>query len=725
LDWNLRTDLPPALGPGQISALIEIIPDNILLTDFQGQVLGCNQRFLDLLGYGRGEMLRLSLADLIHPEDLALRPVKFKELREGQTCVAERRFKRRDGNYVPVEISARAIDPGSIMGVVRDITPRRKADEALKESLDRFRLFDSLTEETILVHDQGIIVDVNRALADKLGYEIHEVIGKNLSEFTDKASLEKSQAFIKKGYPEGFYEISAKKKDGSALPLLVHGVDFEHRGRKLRASSGWDLTEIKRAQDQLRRTEENFRALIDSAPDAILVQREGKVVYANRGCRDLLGYGEKDGLVGKGALDIVHPDDRATVRHRIQVLIEGGRTQPAEIRLLRKDGSQALVESSSIGLEFGGGPATLVILRDLTERAKAEIALRESEERFKRFAEVTKEGIFIHEKGRILDVNQTLLDMLGRSLAEIVGTDGLFLLDEESGVRMRRMIAEGYPDIPYELMVRRKDGSIFPAEFHGRGFQYKGKDLRVVSVWDITDRNAASEKLMRYERLAAVGELAAGLAHEIRNPLAVISAAAQYVEKKTGEQSGLTDYLKDIRKQCQRLDTLIFDILDYSGRGSVGEVREVEMRSLLNEALNLAQSQMGPIHQKVLVEWKMSLDLPRVSLNAQRIQRVFINLILNSYQALGEGGGTLWISCALDGKGFLAVRVEDDGPGIPDKDLPRLFEPFFTSKKAGSGLGLPICKRIVEEHNGEIRVGKREPRGASFLVRIPVKGGKS
>jgi two-component system sensor histidine kinase HydH len=242
-------------------------------------------------------------------------------------------------------------------------------------------------------------------------------------------------------------------------------------------------------------------------------------------------------------------------------------------------------------------------------------------------------------------------------------------------------------------------------------------------VEDLTARKEAEQAARKYQRLALLGEMAAGLAHEIRNPAATISAQAQYLMKKMGK--GANPYrepLKDVLAQCERLETLVRDTMDYSPQKKFEEREEVPVKALLEKALKLAQTQFGPSHSRVKVKWAVAARLPALSVNRGRMERVFVNLILNAFQAMPRGGCLSLKSKRLDHR--ILLRVEDDGKGVAPADLSKLFEPFFTSRKTGSGLGLAICQKIVEEHGGEIKAENVKPKGAAFVVELPLPEGK-
>jgi signal transduction histidine kinase len=247
-----------------------------------------------------------------------------------------------------------------------------------------------------------------------------------------------------------------------------------------------------------------------------------------------------------------------------------------------------------------------------------------------------------------------------------------------------------------------------------------GQERLLALVRDITERKETQEALMKFERLSTIGEMAAGLAHEIRNPLASISTAAQLLKRRAQKDKDGEDPLADtILEQSNRLEQLVRDTMDYARSEKSASLEPFPLRPALESAVRLCQVQFGPSHSKVRVEWGWPKEDLRLTANPQRIQQVLINLILNAYQAMPEGG-TLRIGMEKVGD-RAHLRVEDSGPGIKDEDLRRLFEPFFTTKVGGSGLGLAISRRIAAQYGGKIRV-ERLSKGTAFILEIPLAG---
>jgi signal transduction histidine kinase len=238
----------------------------------------------------------------------------------------------------------------------------------------------------------------------------------------------------------------------------------------------------------------------------------------------------------------------------------------------------------------------------------------------------------------------------------------------------------------------------------------------VISLFDITERKNTEQVMLKLERLSTIGEMAAGMAHEIRNPLAAISMAAQLMKRKN--TPGTETFLQTILEQSARLEQLVKDTLDYARIEKGAAVPSLSLKSALESALRLSQIQIGPSQEKVRVEWVHAASGDYAArAQSQRVQQIFINLILNAYQAMAEGG-QLTLGLAEDGDKVL-VRIADTGPGLPKKDFQRIFEPFFTTKGTGSGLGLAISQRIAVQYGGRITAERLKPHGMAFTLELP------
>jgi PAS domain S-box-containing protein len=300
----------------------------------------------------------------------------------------------------------------------------------------------------------------------------------------------------------------------------------------------------------------------------------------------------------------------------------------------------------------------------------------------------------------------------GRSVLEVLHPESR----EMAIARIQQIMETGRTTDWVEQKLVRLNGEEFLAETKGIPFRYQGIPGVLTIVRDITERKKSHQTLLRYERLAAVGKVIAGIAHEIRNPLAVVSGMSHVLQQKFAGRPEFSEEVDAILLQTERLRLFMTDILDYS-RELLIKKNEVDPKALMEKSLKLVQTQVDPLQASIQVKWIWEINLPFLWADGERLEQILVNLILNAFQSMGRKGTIILSGQAREGWIFLGV--EDDGPGISEADLPRLFEPFFTTKKHGSGLGLPISKKIVEAHGGKIEVRRIQPHGTLFTLQLP------
>jgi two-component system sensor histidine kinase HydH len=250
--------------------------------------------------------------------------------------------------------------------------------------------------------------------------------------------------------------------------------------------------------------------------------------------------------------------------------------------------------------------------------------------------------------------------------------------------------------------------------------------LAGLGAWQIRTlrRNfALQQEAARQERLAALGGMAAVLAHEIRNPLGAIKGLAQFLDEKAAADSAQQEMTQTIAREATRLERLVSDLLTYT-RPRPPDRRPVDLAGVLSEVLGLLQPAADAAG--VTCRFDVAKEMPPIAADPDQLKQLFANLALNAVQAMPNGGQVTLSAAFTDGKGgtrrTVEVAVKDTGAGIPEADLPRIFEPFYTTRTKGTGLGLAICKQIVEAHGGTLRVARTGPDGTTILVTLPVEG---
>ncbi|MBE0480951.1 MAG: PAS domain S-box protein [Dehalococcoidia bacterium] len=367
------------------------------------------------------------------------------------------------------------------------------------------------------------------------------------------------------------------------------------------------------------------------------------------------------------------------------------------------------------------------------ERRRAEEALRQSEHNYRTLFESAIDGILAIdlETLRIVLANQTAARMYGfESSGEVIGLNPLDYVSPADKDRALRGLVEGPSSAPGEVgefQTRTRDGAELWVDIAGGPTQYRGKPVCMISIRDVNERKRAEREKKKMEhqlqlagRLAVVGELASGIAHELRNPLAAIQAYAEFqIARQDLEQDARGD-LEVIFKEAQRASRITGNLLSFAGRHKP-EKRLVSINDAIDKSLELHTYRLRVNNIDLVLE--LERDLPLVKADPHQIQQVFVNIISNAEQAMTDAHG----------KGRLTIRTEkaqdmvrilfiDDGPGMPEDDLQRIFDPFFTTKEAGrgTGLGLSICFGLVQEHGGRLYATSERGEGATFTVEVPV-----
>jgi PAS domain S-box-containing protein len=387
-----------------------------------------------------------------------------------------------------------------------------------------------------------------------------------------------------------------------------------------------------------------------------------------------------------------------------------------------KDGRWLVIELSSVShLQDPSLACVFTILNDVTNQSQLEKDAAASEAHYRALVENADDLLLCYDPKSGLRVeNPAALGRLGLPPIDLASSRALELIHPEdlpAAIHaVERALKEA--DRPQSVQVRLRGVDGRWHHFEGRGRGLSGHNSVLVTLRDVTDARAVQKQLVRYERLAAIGQTASGLAHEVRNPLAVVSATAEYLRGQSADRPSVQRDLDGILEAVDRIRSLVSDVLERSRDRELKPVA-VPADQLLDQACKAALLRYGPASERVQVLRSFGSPPPKLKVDLGQMDRVVTNLVLNALQAM-HGDGSLTLSAAVDGKQAV-LEVADNGPGIPEGDLPKVFEPFFTTKEQGSGLGLWICKTIVEEHGGLLEVRNLQPRGCAFSIRLPLE----
>ena len=436
---------------------------------------------------------------------------------------------------------------GISLGPYRDIFPLTSGfgNLLIAWGLFRFRLFDlipvareavieSMSDLVIVLDVNDRVVDINLAALKMIGRTAAEVIGQptlhvfsQWPELVDQyRNVEQAHAEVAADFPDGrrYFDLRlspVRDQSGQLIGRLVVSRDITEQKvteaalRRAQAELEQRIqertAELSNANAALEASERKHRALVENAVQGILIFKEGRIAFANPAMAQIADYTveELTALSPEQVVALIHPEDQALVSGRIRARLAG---EPAlaryEFRVVRKDQAVRWLETQAALIEYQGGTAIQTGVVDITERKRAEEALRESEERFRSLTEASFEGLMIHAGGVILDANQAFADLFGYPLSQLIGRNGpAFMLTPESQQAVREHMHTGTPGA-YEVTGIKKDGATFPAETQGRDIQYKSRRARVVAMRDITERKQAEAAVQRYaERMEILHEI--------------------------------------------------------------------------------------------------------------------------------------------------------------------------------------------------------------------------
>jgi len=637
-----------------------------------------------------------------------------------------------------------------IIHIATDITERNRAEDARRESEEKYR---TLTEQSlmgIVVLQDFRIVFANDAFAEISGYSVEEL--RSLPPAKVQAMIHpEDQALVWGRFHDRLagkavpphYEYHGIRKDGTVCLLEMHSNRIEYGGKLAIQGAIIDITDRKQAEETLRYREEHFQALIENSSDVItVIDSLGTVRYQSPNYKAVWGRAPT-GEIGRDMLKDVHPDEAALVSEKFDYLLKNPRgIVSINVRAQHTDGSWRTIEV--VGHNLLDNPVVcgiVVNFRDITKRKQAEEKLRQSEKRYRLIAENTRDVIITTDMNlRLTYVSPSIKYLTTRTAEEVMAMSLEELLTPASlEVATKAFVEEleiatRQPRDPtrsriLELEVMRQDGSTVWTEARTnflRGAEDQPVGLITV-LRDMTERRKAEEEKIELElkaqvasRLASVGEMVAGVAHEINNPLTVVTGYAPLLMDRKDIPADIQRDLALINDGAQRVAGIIRRLLAFS-RQTKPEQKLVGINELIEGALALRAYHL--ITSNIKLTTQLTPDLPPTVADPGQIQQVLLNLIVNAEteMKLAHGKGELTITTEKSDN-TIKISVKDDGPGIKPEIMDRIFDPFFTTRKVGqgTGLGLSLCYGIVAEHNGKIYTKSKPGKGATFIVELPI-----
>jgi PAS domain S-box-containing protein len=710
--------------------LFESSSEAIGMIGIDGRVIEMNRGFDALLGYARHEMTSIKAVPIfVYKSDEV--NILGRMLGNGEAFRDyEARLRRKDGSEIDCLIngSKQRDSDGKVVGlevIIRDVSERKKAEAAMAqlaavvESSDDGIVCDSLEDGSYLIWNKG---------EERLfGYTFEEVKHKKPGFLIppDMGAPDVAQRVARVARGETIRNIETRRmaKDGRILDVSITMCPVRDRTGKIVASMSItrDISERKKQERALRTAEEKYRRLFDNSMDALsLGAEDGKIIEANEEFLELFGYSREDLGTLYGEQLYEDPNDRLRSREELN---RKGSYRDKEVRLKKKDGTvfECLLAAAKLTDDQGAFLGYQGIYKDITERKKWERA----QAQLAAIVESSDDAITSFDMdGTILTWNKGAKKLYGYSAEEALGNKAFLnvpqgVADDRPGLFAR--LARGESIRNYETQRVRKDGqTIFISRTLSPIWDSEGKVVAICGIArDITEQKRSEERLRETSRLVAVGELAAGVAHEINNPLASVSGFAELMMMRDLPPDIARDVSR-IHSEAKRAATIVHNLLSFARHHEPAK-KSMSLKKVLDLALGLKAYDLRLNNIKVDVHYDPSI--PEFMADEHQLAQVFLNIITNAEQAImaSKGKGSITIESTRVGNN-VRVKVADDGPGIPKEDLSRIFDPFFTTKEVGSGtgLGLSMCYGLLKAHNGEIWAESEPGKGATFYLELPL-----
>jgi PAS domain S-box-containing protein len=732
--------------------LAESAQDFIYIFDRTFTISYVNDAVVRLVGRPKESIVGKNVSDFIPLSRIGLKDFDIFEAMKKKVLFPRQFNAQFPGgaiwlDTILVPINGSNGDITAILGISRDITEQKKATEALAEREKFLSDIFSSIQDGISILDKDLTVMRVNSIMEKWYSHAMPVAGKKCYEVyhsrTEPCHVCPSINAIRT--KKAAYEVVALHgKDGVVLgwqDLYAFPIFDEENGTvKGVIEYVRDITVRRQAEEKLRQSESLFRTLAETAGAGIFIVKNQKICYVNPLIEKATGYTRAE-LLTMNFWDIVHPDFRDEIKRRYSARMRGEKFDPEyEFKFLRKDGTDGWVTHNVGLIEYEGGPAVIGTLFITTERKKAEVELSKEKELLSVTMESIGDGVVtIDTSGNILTINKNALGLACKP-QDVVGKhidDVMCFLDEQTkeprtgiiGVMLTRY---GFKRYERRTIIRCADNterlidlSVTPISADS------DSNIGMVLVFrDVTEHQRLEAELYKARKLESLGVLAGGIAHDFNNILTGVITNLFMAKVKVKADSDTYQLIAEAEKASFRASKLVKQLLTFS-KGGAPVKEAVSIKDIIEDSVGFCLS-----GSNVNYRLELAPDLSPVEADRGQIDQVLNNLIINADQAMPNGGcitvkaenitlppgdqGAEAPYPALPSGAYVKVMVSDEGGGIPKDDLEKIFDPYFTTKPNGNGLGLTIAYSIIKSHKGFIAVDSQMGKGTVFSFFLPV-----
>ena len=694
----------------------------IIMTESEGELF-------DLFGLKQEDVLQKKIEEIFPPEMAAFKRKVYERALAGESLTYEGEL-----NGIPFLAAIGPVSKGGSIteayGFCVDLSDRIRIETQLAESEQRFRsLMDHNIDALFSLDMDGKFTTVNQACTELTGYSEKELLNMTF----DPLIMPNRKSLAIDNFKEALqgnsqmHEVYIRQKGGDIRQVTFTLTPIIVLNKVLGVFGiAKDVTAKREAERELRETKELLEAVIYHSSDAIsVIHLKNFSVKLNPAFEQIYGWSQDDLVNLSSHMLPVVPEDKAAESERLMTIVKhGGYVKGVETIRLTKSGKRINVSLSLSPIydESGEVVALSAISRDITDKKLKEKALKESEEKYRIIAENTTDLIGVVDlKGKVKYFSPSNRLLLGfdPSLYDGKRIQGFFHPEDRPKVRIaiNEMVHTQKP-VKFEVRCKHAHGHWVTLEANATPIlNDSGQPASfVVVARDLTERKKTEEMLRKSDKLSVLGQLAAGVAHEIRNPLTSIRGFLQLLQTKATEDE---EYYHIMLSELDRINSIVGEFM-LLAKPQAMNFTKTDLRQLLNHVISILDTQA--IMTNVQIHFECESDTPEIWCVDNQIKQVFINMLKNAIEAMPTGG-SVHIHLKKQGD-HVITSFKDHGCGIPEERIATLGEPFYTTKEKGTGLGLMICYKIVENHYGKILIDSKIDEGSIFSIMLPIEKNK-